>query len=300
MTRCPICAAGKTDVVYTGPIRMGRFGDVSDQAFPVCHCPACDTAWLDETFFDYAAADYRERVDGDASIERYHAVHDAEQARALVEVGTGGLRDRVVADVGCGGGSFLDLARGLAAETIAIEPARNYHDELRCKGHRLFPDVASALAETAGCVDVAVCFSVIEHIEHPVAFLTEIRKLLRPGGRLVISTPNRQDWLLGLLPAEYGAFFYRAAHRWYLTESSLREIGTRAGFAGIEVRARHRFGLSNLLLWLRDRRPTGQGAVPVPPALDTAFIGAMNAAGCADYLYAELEAPAHAPGDRHV
>lgn len=288
MKQCPICGSPHLDVVYHGPIRMGRFGERSAQSYSIPLCRGCDAAWLEERFFDYAQPAYREQVDDGASIEAYRRIHDRDQARALVEVGTDALRDRVVADIGCGGGAFLDSVKGFATRTVAIEPARFYHDALRAKGHDPYDCLDQALVEHVGRVDLAVCLSVIEHVEDPVILLKQARRLLKPGGRLVLSTPNRADWLLQLLPAEYGEFFYRAAHRWYLTAPSLREVAARAGFKTIEIRHRHRFGLSNFMLWLRDRCPTGQDAVAVPPVLNAAFIGSMNASGLADYLYADL------------
>ncbi len=288
MNQCLICGKSHLDVVYQGPIRLGRYGDVSSQPYSIPHCLDCDSAWLEEKFFDYTQAEYRERVDGDASIEEYHRIHDRDQARALVEVGTDRLRDRVVADIGCGGGAFLDTVKGFAARTLAIEPAGFYHDGLRAKGHEPYASIEQALGKHVGQVDLAVCLSVIEHVEAPVQLLEQACQLLKPGGRLVVSTPNRNDWLLQLLPAEYGAFFYRAAHRWYLTAQSLREVAVRAGFYEIQIRHRHRFGLSNLMLWLRDRRPTGQDAISVSAVLDAAFRESLNEAGSADYLYAEL------------
>lgn len=286
---CPICGAERTGVVYQGPIRMGRYGDSSDQSFSVPHCLTCDTAWLDEDFFDYSQEHYRKQVDGEASIEAYHRVHDRDQVNALEVVGTGEMRGAVVADIGCGGGSFLDAVKGFAAKTLAIEPATFYHAGLQDKGHCPYAGLEQALEAHAGAVDLATCLSVIEHVDDPVRVLEQARQLLKPGGRLVLSTPNRNDWLLQLLPKEYGAFFYRAAHRWYLTARSLEEIGRCAGFNEIQVRHRHRFGLSNMLLWLRDKRPTGHDAVAVPPVLDAAFRGTLDHVGLADYLYAELK-----------
>lgn len=42
-----------------------------------------------------------------------------------------------------------------------------------------------------GCIDAAVTFETIEHLHHPTAFLSELARVLRPGGVLLLSTPNR-------------------------------------------------------------------------------------------------------------
>ena len=42
--------------------------------------------------------------------------------------------------------------------------------------------------------DLIVSFEVFEHLEDPQRYLSECRRVLRPGGRLVLSTPNRSAW----------------------------------------------------------------------------------------------------------
>jgi 2-polyprenyl-3-methyl-5-hydroxy-6-metoxy-1,4-benzoquinol methylase len=237
---------------------------------------------------DYDSAEYRKLVDGAASADRFYALHDAEQADKLRIVGVGALRDKVVADIGCGAGSFLDLAKGLASATLAIEPMRSFHPILRDKGHVPFAYSADVPSEWAGRVDLAVCFSVVEHVADPVSLLRDIRGLLRPGGELLLSTPNLDDWMLELLPTDYGAFFFRTVHIWYFDAGSLRALASAAGFADCAIEYVHRFDLSNALLWMRDRRPSGQGTVAVALPVDAAFRRWLESEGRADYLYARL------------
>ena len=278
-----------TAPMYEGPIRVGRFGSLSERPHTVWRCSVCGAGCLDEqTLIDYGSAEYRELVDGGDTVEQFHALHDGEQAEKLRIVGADRLRDRVVADIGCGAGSFLDLAKGMACATLGIEPTRAYHDTLRASGHAVFPYADQVSDEWVGRVDLAVCFSVVEHVQDPVCLLAGIRHLLAPTGRLVLSTPNRRDWLLEVLPQDYGAFFYRLVHQWYFDAASIEQLALRAGFSHCAVAYVHRFDLSNLLLWLRDRRPTGLGKLAVPAALDAAYARGLEAAGRADYLYATL------------
>lgn len=277
-------------------MRHGRFGTSYPVPLSVYRCGACDAGFLgDVPAVDYAGPEYRELVDGPSDDgatlrERFHRLHDADQAAKLAQLGTGALRGRVVMDVGCGAGAFLDLVACYAAGTVAVEPAEAYHDGLREAGHAVFPYCADVAARRPASVDTAVCFSVIEHVSDPLALLRDVRAALRPGGTLLLSTGNADDWLLELLPEDYGAFFYRTVHCWYLSAASLRWLAREAGFASCDVRCVHRFGLSNFLLWLRDRRPTGVGKLPLPPVLNAAFRATVEEMGRADYLYATLRA----------
>lgn len=78
--------------------------------------------------------------------------------------------------------------------------------------------MAAALGEALPLADGAlsgvVSLDVIEHVDRPDAFLNEIDRVTRPGGRLALSTPNRFSlapephvmvWGVGLLPRRYQA-----------------------------------------------------------------------------------------------
>jgi 2-polyprenyl-3-methyl-5-hydroxy-6-metoxy-1,4-benzoquinol methylase len=291
-----MCGSARVATPYHGPVRHGRFGSAFPRHLSVHRCADCDAGFLGESpDLDYVGAEYRELVDGapeagTTALERFHRLHDPEQADKLQQLGTDELRGRVVMDVGCGAGSFLDLVSGFAGHTIAVEPAELYHEGLRAAGHEVLSFADQLAAERRGSVDVATCFSVIEHVPDALGLLRDIRAALKPGGRLLVSTPNADDWLLELLPEDYAAFYYRTVHTWYLSARALRWMAEAAGFQGCEVRCTHRFDLSNFLLWLRDRRPSGLGRVAVPSVLDGTFRASLEASGRGDYLHALLTA----------
>ena len=112
--------------------------------------------------------------------------------------------------------------------------------------------------------------------------------MLKPGGRLLLSTPNADDWLIAMLPGVYDRFFYRKAHRWYFNGESLSALAGNAGFEVAELRYKQRFDISNALHWLRDGRPTGLGRTPALAALDSHYVQHLEETGRADFLYAEL------------
>jgi SAM-dependent methyltransferase len=290
MEKCNICASSQRRPFYQGPVRVGKFGNLSRQPHTVWLCEACGGAWLEGATIDYEADDYRQLVDDSADPAAFYKIHDGEQAEKLALIGTHDLRGKTVADIGCGAGSFLDLVKGYAAVTVAIEPTKAYHGVLESKGHQVFSYGSDAARAWAGKIDFAVCFSVIEHVEDPLGLLRQIHALLAPGGKALISTPNRNDWLLELLPNEYASFFYRQVHRWYFDDKSLAAVARRAGFSEARPFFVHRFDISNFLLWLRDRRPSGLGKVAAAPGLNTAFRQSLIDTGRADYLYAWLHA----------
>jgi 2-polyprenyl-3-methyl-5-hydroxy-6-metoxy-1,4-benzoquinol methylase len=166
---------------------------------------------------------------------------------------------------------------------------RNYHASLDERGHRVYDDVTSAAVVWTGRVDVAVCFSVVEHVEDPLTFLRQIQSLLAPGGQLLLSTPNRRDILLESGCEAYRSFFYRTAHTYYFDADSLRHLAMATGFTSCHVRFVHRFGFANYLAWLRDGRPTQNAqSSPLNKSFDGTWRSQLELGGVSDYLFAIL------------
>jgi 2-polyprenyl-3-methyl-5-hydroxy-6-metoxy-1,4-benzoquinol methylase len=99
-----------------------------------------------------------------------------------------------VVDVGCGEGYGSALLAGDAASVLGVDidpeavgHARAAHAE---PGLRFEEADAAALPLGDGAVARAVCFEVLEHVEHPDAVLHELARVLAPDGLAILSTPN--------------------------------------------------------------------------------------------------------------
>lgn len=284
---CLICGENQWKPIYTGLIRTGKFGQLSENDHTVWECGACLAGFLPDVKMNYETSEYREMFDGASTAEEYFKHHDGEQGANLAEMAKlSDFEGLTLADIGCGAGSFLNRMLDKVGPTIAIEPYQSYHSILRENGHKVYSYPADALKDYEGKVDLAVSFAVIEHILNPFEFMQTIRKLLKPGGRLLLSTPNRDDWLISFLPGIYDCFFYRQAHNWYFNGLSLEKLGSLSGFSEIAIGYRHRFDLSNALLWIRDKRPTGLGKMPILESLDANFQDTLTSQGISDYIYA--------------
>lgn len=107
------------------------------------------------------------------------------------------VRNKTVLDIACGQGYGSNILSetatrvfGIDIDEESIEQAkRNY-----LKDNLLFSsgDAINLLLENDS-VDVVVSFETIEHMpeENQIAFLKEIKRVLRPGGKLVMSTPDK-------------------------------------------------------------------------------------------------------------
>ena len=95
----------------------------------------------------------------------------------------------------------------------------------------LAADLEQGLPVRGGSVDVAICLDLLEHVVARRRLLGEIRRVLRPGGTLLLAVPNRAtSWKRRL--ARAGLFAYSDPdHKIEYTLDELREELARGGFA---------------------------------------------------------------------
>jgi SAM-dependent methyltransferase len=98
-------------------------------------------------------------------------------------------------DVGGGNGYVSQAVREAGFETVLVEPAIEGARFGLSRG--LEPVICSTVSDAGfspGSLPAVGIFDVLEHIEDDVAFLTELRRLLKPRGRLYVTVPAYQ-WL---------------------------------------------------------------------------------------------------------
>jgi SAM-dependent methyltransferase len=290
---CCICNTTEWELVYAGPVRAGSFGQTTTPTEVRC-CTGCGVWRLSEdcTFNNdtYASEEYREAMGQGTKVIDFFKAHDEYQRFNIKGIKGLNYRDAVVADVGCGAGSFLDHVSGLAKKIISIEPTPLYHRSLKNRGYRVYPFTSDALKEESSSVDFVTSFQVIEHVSDPVAFLQELSKMLVDDGRIVIATPNRADILLKLIPDEFMPFYFRSAHRWYFDQDSLTSCAEKAGLIVENTQFIHTYDMSNALAWLKDKKPKGnQRLSGILPEMDELWTTFLQTSGQADNIYVTLK-----------
>jgi len=103
-----------------------------------------------------------------------------------------------ILETGCGAGYGSRMLSERARSVVAIDysPAALDYARSRYGAPNLKYLLMNChrLGFAAGSFDLVVSFEVFEHLEEPQDYLSECRRVLRPGGRLVVSTPNRSSW----------------------------------------------------------------------------------------------------------
>lgn len=84
-------------------------------------------------------------------------------------------------------------------------------------------------------VDAVLCTEVIEHLENPRAALRTIARLLKPGGWLVLTTPNQHSWraILSLVMVGHFVYFTDGSYPAHITALTRIDLGRIAREAGL-------------------------------------------------------------------
>jgi len=103
----------------------------------------------------------------------------------------------VALEVGCGAGTYVRLLAGLGYRAVGLDYSlpslgRALDADPGRKGHYLAGD-AYALPGATGGVDLVVSIGVLQALSRPEQVLSEVARVLRPGGTLLIETLNRRS-----------------------------------------------------------------------------------------------------------
>jgi SAM-dependent methyltransferase len=206
---------------------------------------------------------------------------------------------RRVLDIGCVDHDFdlrnpdwwlHDILRGSASEILGIDIDHVGVEKMNAAGYNaIVADVTTdvALVESVGTFDLVVAGEVIEHVPAPQAFLAGAARFVRPGGELIITTPNPYaPWRVRA--GQRGHTWENVDHVIYGFPSGMAELADRCGLQLVEFGTlnitgrspRLRSSLMELVRTarhrheLRQRNPTDNNRLGLP--LDPTWISPLD------------------------
>lgn len=172
------------------------------------------------------------------------ALHALNPARLGYVAERTALRGAAVLDVGCGGGLLSESLASAGARMTAIDLAPELVKI--AKLHKLesgvdvdyrLTSVEALAAEQPGHYDAITCMEMLEHVPDPGSVISACAALLKPGGRLFVSTLNRTPaaFALAIVGAEYIARLLPQGTHQYREFIKPSELGAWLRAAGLEM-----------------------------------------------------------------
>ena len=172
------------------------------------------------------------------------ALHALNPPRLRYVVERASLAGTQVLDVGCGGGLLSEALAGEGAAVTAIDLAPELIKVARL--HRLetgvevdyrLQSVEALASERPASFDVVTCMEMLEHVPDPGAIIEACSTLLKPGGRLFVSTLNRTPaaFALAIVGAEYVARLLPKGTHQYRDFIRPSELGGWLRAAGLQL-----------------------------------------------------------------
>ncbi len=140
-----------------------------------------------------------------------------------------------VLDVGCGFGESLGYHTVRGCDVYGVEADENIRRVADKFGYKVHVGLFDDKVYEPAFFDYVTMDQVIEHVSDPLATLHGVARILKPGGKAVLSTPNANGWGARLFGARW-VNWHAPYHLQFFTESSMRSAAEQSGLEVVEVR----------------------------------------------------------------
>lgn len=258
--RCDLCGEKQYRVLYPGTFRREDFLGNPSLSFQyastdhargnIVQCVGCGLVYMNPRdrdvarIYEYVGEDdyyLSSTQDRIATFER-----DYQRLEAVVGPGDG----RKMIDVGCSYGLLLGVCQSHGWEVYGCELSRVQWSKATELYERVYNKELRDCGFSENFFDLVTMHEVIEHVASPKAFLGDVRAVLKPGGYLVLTTPDRSSLAARIFGKRWLA--YTRMHLYYFTPTTLGRMLEEQGFQVVRAE-RHkriiRYGIA--IAWVK-------------------------------------------------
>lgn len=252
-TACPLCHSSKHEKVY-------QF-----RPYAVVCCQSCGLYYLSprlketEMLKIYSNGNYFEGKEVGYSC--YKAQEDALRStfrRLMINLKERNLTGGSLLEIGCGYGYLLEEARGFFSPRAGTELSQHAVEEARRRSDHVYKGSVDSIPADDR-FDCIIATHIIEHVYQPKEFLERLNKHLKPGGRMVIATPDMGSFWRHLMGSRWPSFKI-PEHVLYFDRKSLYNLLQQTGLKKISTLPYpHAFPLSLIAAKLHIPLPSTMG-----------------------------------------
>lgn len=267
---CPVCDGRE------------RRPDLGKYGVTLMHCLGCGARYGDqipanaadvygpEDYVSFSLADTEDHF-------RYRRDRFGRERVGILERHCGNLKSKRILDVGCGNGYFLAAAQEKCDHCYGTEFSPRLREfAIQKTGLPVFDNAPGDLPERD--FDIITLFDVIEHIAEPVPFMNRVTELLKPGGCILIFTPNFDSFSIRVM-GEHSSIVDPTEHLVLYTIPSMQYLGERLNCDTV-YRETQGMDVQSLLAL---RHFLGQPADDLLLSRGLELQAMINASLCADY-----------------
>ncbi|MGM7634560.1 class I SAM-dependent methyltransferase [Bacillus sp. Hm123] len=265
-----------------------RHGRVRDsEELKVMECKNCSLVFLSS--FDHINDQFYEQsgmMDGKIEIQKYRNNSYKDDKRRALYI-QDQILNKTLLDFGCGGGGLLHFLKNKTEYIAGVELDNHLNKVINNEGVKCYKNIED-VKET---FDYITLFHVLEHFSDPLNMLEQLKRYLKPNGKIVIEVPNSDDALLTLFNSSaFANFTYWSCHLFLFNAKTLNELFIKAGYKVNYIKQIQRYPLSNHLYWLAKEKPGGhqQWNFINSPLLEKEYENQLAALGKCDTLIAEI------------
>lgn len=140
-----------------------------------------------------------------------------------------------VLDVGCGFGEAIGYHKGRGCDVYGVEADENIRRVAEKFGYKIHVGLFDDKAYESDFFDVVTMDQVIEHMIDPISSLQGVARVLKPGGKVILSTPNARGWGAGFFGSRW-INWHAPYHMQFFSGKSIRLAAEKAGLELRQVR----------------------------------------------------------------
>lgn len=237
--QCPVCQSTRIHAVLTV-----KDYTVSQTAFEVWECDECTLRFTQDVPAPgdigqyYQSADYISHTNTRKGLVNrlYHLVRQRalRQKKELVKIATGRSTGRLL-DVGAGIGAFASYMRDHQWQVTGLEPDAGTRKRAAAEFGIQLESSDRLFELEPGQFDAITLWHVLEHVHALAAYMEQLKKLLKPGGKLFIAVPNYTSGDAAFYGA-YWAAYDVPRHLYHFSPAAMRRLLARHNLELLAVR----------------------------------------------------------------